>query len=276
MNASTKSLTVAVTSVAAIAAASSAQAPGDVAYFNLHRTRVTAIDGTTRGYSGYLKHEQGFAPGNSISARRPNGQQTWDMSTPTQLMAFSGQSFMTKPQFDSWTEQNFKGTWQFGTNGALDRSYDTGASWDYYHQNLMNDYLTLTSASVALFESIRSQGLTGTFTFELTQPISTWNMGGWFQGGSALITNGPGPLSASPYQVPEINGSSFSITISSALVSDAQMHLSNATRFESPSLSQSRYVTFTNQSIYGFAVPAPSAIALLGLAGLAERRRRRA
>lgn len=265
-------IALSVVTIVSVGSAASAQAPGDAAYFQLERYRMTASNGELLGYRGVVRHNQGPFPSGSVSAVRPNGEQTWGMVTPTQLSSSSGMS-STLSEVDAWSEQNMRGTWQFGTNGTMDKSYDTTAQWDWAHQYLSNDFVELAAPSIALFDTIRTQGLTGTFTFNLTQSVAQWNMGNWFQDFSGLISSG---MSA-PIEILEINGSSFDVTITNALAANSQLRLTNAIRYENPGLSQSRYVSMSSTAFYGMPnpVPAPSAIALLGLAGFAERRRRR-
>lgn len=278
MHASTKSaprtVALAIVTLTSIVTTASAQAPGDVAFFQLERYRLTAADGTPLNYFGKVGHNQGQFPSGPISATRPNGQQNWSMATQTQLNLSSGMSSMSLAEVNAWSEQNFKGTWQFGVNGSLDKSYDTTAQWDYAQQFLSNDFLELASPSIALFDTIRTQGLTGTFTFNLTRSVAQWNMGNWFQDFTGMVTSGM----AAPIQILAINGSSFDVTITNALAANSQLQLTNAIRYENPGISQSRYVSMSSRSYYGMPnpVPAPSAIALLGLASFAERRRRRA
>ena len=57
---------------------------------------------------------------------------------------------------------NYAGTWNYEWNGADPSSFDTTP---YYSLPSSLDFVSLTPESLALFHTIRSQGLTGQFTF---------------------------------------------------------------------------------------------------------------
>jgi hypothetical protein len=113
-------------------------------------------------------------------------------------------------------------------------------------------------------------------------------------GGMGLLAGGAQQASAQAAQastletVPMSNDAWFaerawsvSVTITSALASTSMLRLSQTITYQTIHSSANgpvnRTVAFSNQSLYGLSapIPAPGAIALLGLSGLAGSRRRR-
>jgi MYXO-CTERM domain-containing protein len=65
------------------------------------------------------------------------------------------------------------------------------------------------------------------------------------------------------------------VSITSALASNSMLKISQVIKYEWISLEYNQKVVVLNDTMYGAPIPAPGAIALLGLAGLAGGRRRR-
>jgi MYXO-CTERM domain-containing protein len=261
------------------------QAAADIAYFALNRSRLVSSDGTVMGYAANIRHSQAQGASN-LSAIRPNGESGWQYSYPGfGLIQTSGESLMSAAAMDSWSGTNFTGVWQYGQNGVTNRTFDTTstmANWATNTGLAEQRFVGLTSGAAAQFETIRSQGLTGNFTFDLDTSVTQWNGGTAIAGQpngqmfvtyTAFISNG---MSQQPYEILNVGGSSFSVSITSALASNATLKVTQAIRYEWVSQTYNRSVTVVNDTYYGTTpVPAPGAVALLGLAGLGGRRRRR-
>ena len=215
--------------------------------------------------------------GSGLSAVRPNGGNDWPFTTSftgfqqvTTLNKYIGiGSPGTAPislgELDSWMNSNYRGTWNYAWNGANQSSFDTTP---YYSVPSSINFVSLTPESLALFYTIRSQGLTGQFTFSIDQSVTS----GQTSSGLQLRTQirlGSGPAV-------DINGSSVTVDVTSPLDATATLSLdtwNEKVRVEGPVWQVQNIEKAV--SIYGSAaVPAPGAIALLGLAGLANRRRR--
>ena len=174
---------------------------------------------------------------------------------------------MSESTTDSWARGATAGVWtaDFG-NGSF--NFDLAP---YYTAAADRNYITLTGSSLAQWNNIRANHLTGLFTFQLTQSISSLGFAtaaAYSNLGSAFAT---------------ISGDSFTINFTTATTSGAfsaapYMYL----RGERAALAtldiNGNSVSYfeENVTVVGGAmpVPAPGAIALLGLAGLAGRRRR--
>ena len=164
-------------------------------------------------------------------------------------------------QRTTWNEANAEGTWTF-TAGGVTRSLDTTG---YYIDESERTYLELTEQSANLWSSILSNNLTGTFTFDLKSAATI--AGGWVfsYGTSFQFTN----FSA--------GDTSFTLTLTVEMTSgiatlallDGELRSFNG-GFDGDRVENYTQTIYTNNP----AIPAPGAIALLGLAGLAGRRRR--
>jgi hypothetical protein len=215
--------------------------------------------------------------GSGLSAVRPNGGNDWPFTMSnsgyqqsTLLSTFigigpSGPAPISLGELDSWMNSNYRGTWNYAWNGVNQSSFDTTP---YYSVPSSINFVSLTPESLALFYTIRSQGLTGQFTFSIDRSVTS----GQTSSGLDLYTRirlGSGPAV-------DINGSSVTVNVKSALDATAMLTLSTTEEtviVQGPEWQVQNFEV-TN-SYYGFAVvPAPGAIALLGLAGLANRRSR--
>lgn len=168
----------------------------------------------------------------------------------------------TESQVDAFMGPLANGIWSadLGT-GAF--SFDTTS---VYQTAAQRNYLTLTSASVALWNNIAATNATGLFTFELTQSAASLG----FADATAYLLGGSSPFFASI----AANSTSFTMNITGSVGQDPWLYLEAGTAYTT---LESQYdVRYGTQSItaIGGAIPAPGAIALLGLAGIAGRRRR--
>jgi len=158
------------------------------------------------------------------------------------------------------------------TNGTASADFGNGAySFDttsVYRTAAQRNYLTLTSASVALWNNIAATNATGSFTFELTQSAGLLGLGAL--NGVAYIPVGSNYIVATF----GANTTSFTLNITEAVGQNPWLYVrANTPQTILNSQFNTKYETLSVTAISG-AVPAPGAIALLGLAGLAGRRRR--
>jgi len=154
----------------------------------------------------------------------------------------------------TWSADLGNGAFQFNTT----KVYKTGAQ---------RNYLSLTASSVALWNNIVATSAVGSFTFELTQTLSSLG----FVNGNAYTNIG---------QADSFDLNSTTFTVNFTQVNDtplpAFLYLTASEAEIEIYSANGDTVTYQNTSgtVIGGAVPAPGAIALLGLAGLAGRRRR--
>jgi MYXO-CTERM domain-containing protein len=234
------------------------------------------------GVIGYAGDSQVAATsnqfGSGLSAVRPNGGNDWPLTQSysgfqqgTLLyksigIGPSGATPISLSELDSWMNSNYRGTWNYEWNGADASSFDTTP---YYTVPSSLNFVSLTPESVALFYAIRSQGLTGQFTFSIDQSVTSGQSSNGFNF-STKIRLGSQPAVS-------INGSSVTVNVTSPLAATALLSLDTVdetVRVEGP-VWQVQNIEKTG-SIYGFAVvPAPGVFAMFGLAGIAARRRRR-
>lgn len=232
--------------------------------------------GTTTGLGGTLSNMVGWrsssGSGAGVTTTAPSGRNTWTAqgtgASPNYWAygpgAWNG-SALGAENFDiaaasAWQDSNGRGVWSF-TEGGTTTTLDTTQSWISVENRHYNE---LEAASAQLFFDILANGSTGTFTFNLKQAAglnTSWYLGG--PSGGAGASNGSIAAGAT----------SFSITVTQALASDFMLQLGNNM---STNLGNGSFLSQSSGVAYGTAVsvPAPGAIALLGLAGLASRRRR--
>jgi MYXO-CTERM domain-containing protein len=136
-------------------------------------------------------------------------------------------------------------------------------------------YLELTQSSIAQFNNICANGLTGTFTFNTTQDVVQAGLytASMFLSGSNGAVFSPTVLS----------GNTLTVNITSAMSANAGLYLLGSTRdnvvFQEttnyPYPGDARYNYGATTVYISAPVPAPGALALLALAGAAGGRRRR-
>ncbi|MFM1823966.1 MAG: hypothetical protein RI967_2232 [Planctomycetota bacterium] len=229
-------------------------------------TRIADASGLSDRFLGVVVNAQNryYDTVNMPSVIRPNGATDWGFIGDDQVSQFLFDSVngIDSTTAESWMQSNYVGGWQVSWDGSNTFTADTSP---YYTSILSRDYLELTADSVALFENIRANGLTGTFTFTLTEPHFSKGQGVAYISGS------------SGYESTYLGGSTFELTIADALSADSNLVLQYRTGafIETFASGDSAYMTQFSETVYGTGiVPAPGAIALLGLAGLLARRRR--
>ena len=214
--------------------------------------------------------------GGAVNASRPTGTTItnvsatpWQFTSGGELTVSDNMSLGTpaatysESYVDSWVSGLGNGTWSANLgNGAF--QFDTTP---YYKTAAQRNYITLTASSVALWNNIVATNATGNFTFQLTQSLSSLG----FVSGRAATNIGE-------FTVLDVNSTSFTVNFTQINNSPFPAFL-NIWGLEQRSTVYSANgdtVTYQNGTgtIIGGAVPAPGAIALLGLAGLAGRRRR--
>ena len=201
---------------------------------------------------------------------RPNGDSTW-ASTIGGFRVFGPAAFNGSPTLNplytdiaaasAWNDANGRGQWTAVVNGTS-RTFDTTSAWISPASRYFPE---LTAASADQYLNIVNNGLTGTFTFNLAQ---AWTgTGNWILSGPTSSFTGSGQINA--------GATSITVQINAALASDTFFQLASMSFTQLTSdvtMSQTVGVAYGN-----FTVPAPGAIALFsltGLAGLAGRRRR--
>lgn len=235
-------------------------------------TRVQNASGLTDGYLGaYLQAAINPVPGYSVTnaSATPWQQDYVPPGAYRNLVSFLGefgqtQVTYTESQVDSFMGPLTNGTWSADLGGGA-FSFDTTS---VYRTAAQRNYLTLTSASVALWNNIAATNATGSFTFELTQSAGSLGLSGGI--GLAYIPVGSNYIVATF----GANSTSFTVNITEAVGQNPWLYLEVHT--PKTTLNSQYNVWYETESVtaIGGAVPAPGAIALLGLAGIAGRRRR--
>jgi len=251
--------------VASTVALVSTAAHAGFASLTISMNRFQDANGLTNLYSGGLvnvRHSTGTTITN-VSAT------PWQFTEPSGGMVRSAMELgnpaetYSESYVDSWFGGYCNGTWSGDLgNGAF--QFDTTP---YYKTAAQRNYLTLTASSVALWNNIVATNATGNFTFQLTQSLSSL---GFVDGD--LVTN------IGEASTLNLNSTSFTVNFTQINNSPfpAFLRITGAEQDSTIYSANGDYVTYNNvtSTIIGGAVPAPGAIALLGLAGLAGRRRR--
>ena len=261
--------------VAAVALSAAAPAVADIGVTTSVTREATAAGLTGNYWDGDVSFGSG---GTLLSATRPNGQTNWPQQYGSWQVSTPQGPPLTGAQIDSWMDSNSRGTfsctWSVGVGATYPGTYQTSGDFaPYYVAPTARTYLQLTQSSIAQFNDIIANGLTGTFTFNTTQDI---NQAG-FVGASFFIS---GPTAAFSNYVS--SGNTLTVTIESALSTYSSLLLFGGTSQASfqastnyPFPETARYNSISNTLYQAAPVPAPGALALLGLAGLSGGRRRR-
>ena len=261
--------------VAAVALSAAAPAVADIGVTTSVTREATAAGLTGNYWDGDVSFGSG---GTLLSATRPNGQTNWPQQYGSWQVSTPQGPPLTGAQIDSWMDSNSRGTfsctWSVGVGATYPGTYQTSGDFaPYYVAPTARTYLQLTQSSIAQFNDICANGLTGTFTFNTTQDI---NQAG-FVGASFFIS---GPTAAFSNYVS--SGNTLTVTIQSALSTYSSLLLFGGTSQASfqastnyPFPETARYNSISNTLYQAAPVPAPGALALLGLAGLSGGRRRR-
>lgn len=215
--------------------------------------------------------------GGSVFAYYPTGATitnvsgtAWQFSgSPQAGFSNSGMSLgnpsatFTESYVDSWIGGYANGVWSADLgNGSF--QFDTTSVYSTASQR---NYLSLTASSMALWNNIVATNAVGTFTFELQQSLSSLGL----VSGNAVTNIGQGGMF-------DANGTSFTVNITQVNQGQlpAFLYLAASEQASTIYSANGDTVTYNNAvgTVIGGAVPAPGAIALLGVAGLARRRRR--
>jgi MYXO-CTERM domain-containing protein len=251
--------------VASTVALVSTAAHAETANVNTFMARFQDANGLTNLYAG-----------GAVNVSQPTGTTVTNVSaTPWQFTYTSGNNVSnnmslgnpaetySESYVDSWLSGYSNGTWSANLgNGTF--QFDTTS---YYKTAAQRNYLTLTASSVALWNNIVATNATGNFTFELTQSLSSL---GYVFGNA--VTNIGGNVML------DVNSTSFTVNFTQINNSPipAFLYLVGQEQGSTIYSANGDTVIYQNSTgtVIGGAVPAPGAIALLGLAGLAGRRRR--
>lgn len=245
-------------------------------------------EGTVGGLGGVINNAVGYTwqYANSVaptSVERANGSTAWDWTNDFgplsgakgnafgPMAPWGGAPYADVATAAAWHDANAKGAWEVQWGGST-LNFDTTSG---YQDVLDRPWMELTAASAQQFLDIRSQGLTGTFTFQLTSDSPDRN-NTWFD----LISGNDSYYS----RITSVNatGLYFSVDITSALAADAYLELTFGQVNVAHQVAYEPGVTVEMQSRtrYGYsyntsAVPGVGGVAALAGLGLAGRRRRR-
>ena len=262
--------------VAAVALSAAAPAVADISVTTGVIREATAAGLTENYWQGSVSFGTG---GTLLSATRPNGETNWPQQFGSWQVSTPQGPPLTGAEIDSWMYSNSRGTfsctWSIGVGATYPGTYQTSGDFaPYYVAPTARTYLQLTQSSIAQFNDIIANGLTGTFTFNTTQNISQAG----FVGANLRILGGPSLVRSDDMS----SGNTFTVTIQSALPAYASLSLFGGTSQASfqastnyPFPETAFYNSGSNTLYQAAPVPAPGAFALLGLAGLSGGRRRR-
>ena len=260
--------------VAAVALSAAAPAVADISVTTSVTREATAAGLTGNYWAGDVSVSSG---GTLLSATRPNGETNWPLKFGSWQVRTPQGLPLTGAEIDSWMDSNSRGTFSCTwstSGGTYPGTYQTSGDFaPYYVAPTARTYLQLTQSSIAQFNDICANGRTGTFTFNTTQDI---NQAG-FIGASFFISG-----STAAFSNYVSSGNTLTVTIQSALSTYSRLLLFGGTSQASfqastnyPFPETARYNSDSNTLYQAAPVPAPGALALLGLAGLSGGRRRR-
>ena len=197
------------------------------------------------------------------SAARADGASNWDRFTPTNLNEEWTVSNVS--QVDPIVSAALNGSWQVDF-GAGPRGLNTTAGY----RSISTAAVTgLTAQGVADMLAINASGVAGTYSLAVDQPIESLLTQGWSFYYQYEDNNG--------FHFGDLTNSTLSLDLQagfgevSAMVISAYRGTYSATSADGIFFAVSQGATVE----YNFnAIPAPGAIALLGLAGLTRRSRR--
>ncbi len=223
----------------------------------------------------------GSTPG-MLTSVRPNGQGSWDRdySSNNQIewgpgwrndsaIGFPVPSSLrpTLAQVESWSESNFKGSWSIGW-GSDSFTYDTTPRWV---SAAGRTYATLSAASIAALDAARSGGGSGSLTLSMAHSLQYYGA----TRASLILRSYSGTQYAQAEYL--TSGTDFTFTNLPPIPSDTLAILRLETIGGWDTAGSHQVSTVLNAETFYAPVPAPGALALLGVAGLgaASRRRRR-
>lgn len=191
---------------------------------------------------------------------RPDGSTMWQQSF------FAGlDANLSASQVDDWLSSRARGTWTISYEDGSTETFDTTPLWTPASERT---YGILTASSVALWESIVAQQLSGTFTFEMTQTVQELGCNGV----QILVGGGLGGVGAIT------SGRTFTVNVDGVGAAQGGFLSLGGFGITGTVTGTAGYPVSWDSgfyTIYTAPIPAPGAAALLALAGLAVGGRRR-
>lgn len=253
---------------------------------------VTMISDTARwadasGFSGWLGSTVQLysetRPAQALTATRPNGQSTWDRSWQDNVVAYGpgwsydpttglGSPLATRPtasDVSDWSRDNFRGTWSIGWEGSTIAIDTTSA----FVASNARTYAQLDAASISGFMAARANGTTGTLHLNLAQSVESYGA----IAANVLLFSPTGRGTAYSEVAQVTSGSTIGdFSITSPMAADSVIQITLFTNSAFTVGDHTVRVQMGASTWYGgaSAVPAPGALALVGIAGLGSRRRR--
>jgi len=191
---------------------------------------------------------------------RPDGSAMWQESF------FAGlDANLSASQVDDWLSSRARGTWTISYEDGSSETFDTTPLWTPASERT---YGILTASSAALWESIVTEQLSGTFTFEMTKTVEELGCNGvQILVGGGL--GGAGWITA---------GRTFTVNVDGAGAAQGGfLALSGFGIAGSVSGTSGYQVNWDSgfYTLYTAPIPSPGAALLAPLAGMLLRRRRR-
>lgn len=187
------------------------------------------------------------------SVARPDG------SMMSQESIFGGLAAdFTASQMDAWLSSRARGTWTISYEDGSTETFDTTALWT---PTAERTYGMLTASSVALWDSIVTQQLSGTFTFEMTQSVEELGCNGV----QLLVGGGLGGVSSI------VTGRTFTVNVNGIGAAKGGYLSLGGFGIAGSVTGTGGYPVNWDEgfyTIYTAPVPAPGAIALMALAGI--------
>lgn len=247
-----------ISAAAAIAIAVAITPSADAGVVRTQVARFADASGLLDRYAGAGLSRIGFDEP-IVSVVRPDGIDMWQEST------FGGlDANFTASQMDDWLSSRARGTWTISYEDGSSETFDTTPLWTPAADRV---YGMLTASSVALWESIATQQLSGTFTFEMVQSVEELGCNGV----QLLVGGGLGGVDGIT------TGRTFTVSIDGTGAAQGGFLSLNGFGVTGTVTGTGGYPVIWDSgfyTIYNAPIPAPGALALLGLA-LAPMRRSR-
>ena len=225
-------------------------------YIGSEIARIADAGGLTDRYLAAGWKALGFyEPISSVT--RPDG----GTSLQQQLFGGLSQSY-SAGEIDGWLATRISGTWTLGYEDGGTEQFSTAG---LYTAAANRSYTALTADSYALWVSIMNQGLSGTFTFHVTDTVESLGYDNLRIGvgiSQAVITS----------------GSSFTLNVDGAVAAQFGLLSIGGGRITGTATTPSGYGVNWDEAAttyYIAPVPAPGAAALIFLVGAVGSRRRR-
>lgn len=195
-----------------------------------------------------------------VSVTRPDGMTMYQQSI------FGGlDANFTASQMDDWLSSRARGTWTISYEDGSSETFDTTPLWTPAANRA---YGILTASSVALWESIIAQQLSGTFTFEMVQSVEELGCNGV----QLLVGGGLGGVGNIT------TGRTFTVNVNGTGAAQGGFLALSGFGVAGTVTGTGGYEVLWDSgfyTLYTAPVPAPGALVLLGLALAPLRRGRR-